>query len=796
MSRQLMFCLRLLLCFYVLAVQLLFVFPAGLKENNLTATEVILPQQASPSAQTDKTAVLEEANDFLSRGDLKPEYRSEDRHDSPETHGSASEGQRTRMTLGTAGQLMKDLTTTVVAARKEGADGVTEDKANPTETVRRLKSNFHFNNKNRYLNRYAAENATVEERANLLNSKPGGTFNNLNSILRNLVLPLDLNIEPKEASIQTSVLGFSVTVELLATIGDVGECRDLFFRQSLGGDIFVSGKFLEGTFSIPGVGENLQAYEIEIFATKLNFECDIPMKVEVESFGIIPTGALNTVDGFGRLTFNSNKAELTQTVIAYSPDFQTSPPIFSEPGSCFADPVDLDYEGEDLGSVVGISFTDTVIEELEADNSLVFSDVQTELCFLANDLALEISTLLVQNELTNTSSDFYISDPFTAAETTTETDGAAIPALEAEALLYSTGVDQLHELFNWTDRDDFFVQLLLPNETDDGEEENNPILNTILEFFTDAAGFSEAVIAAGFDEGIAVDPFLLFLDEQFNLSLAQNGGNIVDLDLITVFDGSFFGLDEGEEVEPVDLSFNFNTTFNESLFVNLTMEVLRLELDVVPPKVNSSSVLPSFEALGRQTLLIPGLNLSETLIDGDVRISLQLVNTRNEENLFLTEPFDLSIEEVFSLQVDWDGFVADIGVLLALDYDDLLSVQFGPLLEEVFDCVISSFIQTPLVTGVTIDHSFIGIDFSQFNDAILVAVADIVEVMIPIYQPIIPRALELVAADVLTNQQLIDPTECAESDVSFDDVELFPFNFSQGLFKAISEASDADLFNE
>eukprot|EP00924_Labyrinthula_sp_SR-Ha-C_P001624 snap_masked-scaffold_18-processed-gene-3.19-mRNA-1 protein AED:1.00 eAED:1.00 QI:0/-1/0/0/-1/1/1/0/1569 len=601
-----------------------------------------------------------------------------------------------------------------------------------------------------------------EESLSLSRVLPGGDFTNINSVLGGMILPLDLDVENKD--VDTGILGITA----VAVIGERGECRNIQVMEQ--GDVYLSGEFLDGQTDVNGT--LYSEYVFQVLVDLVQFECDIPLKVFVFS-----SGEDEEVDG--TLNFITSTAQVSQQLRLFSPDYTTTVPVESEIGECVADVGSVEYSGEGLLDLLGfIDLTDTVLEEIRNDPTLVQEDIQAELCQLANDLAGEISNLLLTNDLVNKSSDFYVANPFE--------DGTY---LQPERGLASEFPDV--NIYDWTDRDEFFVDLLLPIPADTGSK---PVLYDIIDVLYP-------------QNNTEYDSLLWFLSEEYNLHMHENDGTIIDFDLRSIFSGEFFATSEeiasGEAIiEPVEAEFNI-TIRDTGLAVDVRIVIEELLLDIFPPEnATSDPVFPNLIAVGKQTLEIPKINLGDIVLTGDIRVLVNISNTGTvvegaEENVLLdNNPFEILLDENFQVQLDWDGFLARLTALIPPDVDFFNAINLGPIYDEIFDCLIACLVLTPRVTGLTVDHEFVEVSLGGFEDAFLVLVGDIVNTIIPVYQPIIPRALELLGEESVRNQELIDPTECLPADPIYDDIELYPLDFNEGIFFNISDALDNETVVE
>mmetsp|Transcript_1213 Transcript_1213/g.1422 ORF Transcript_1213/g.1422 Transcript_1213/m.1422 type:complete len:1617 (-) Transcript_1213:51-4901(-) len=600
-----------------------------------------------------------------------------------------------------------------------------------------------------------AENPEVEDLARHLKGTNGrllpGVFTQINNILGNLELGLKLSIDPIPIEKPYQVI---LIVRLLAVVGEDGICNSF----QINGDVNIAGQFLSGQEVINDVPYD--RYRVELDIQDLGFTCVIELNVDITDINGIPGGFLNG-DSEGSLEFSTSTAVLNQFFTVYAPSWETDTPEFYEVGDCVSDPGTITYNGDDLGNIFNLyDLTPEVVAEVESDPSYIGDPINEEFCKLAYNITVLIGDIIVDNPLTNTSGEFYVIDPFVDV-------GEGMPALQAEADMYAAGIPDTVDLFDLSDEDDFINGILFPGNDSD------PVVNTILDFFT---------------EGNSSDPFLQFLSDILGFQLDING-NIDQIDILRIVAGNF---NESAPWDPVDghipLYFQaLNLTGAIDIKVNLTVEeaLFSAVLDEVV------TVLTNFEPIGFQTVKLPRLSLGDLAFDVKLRVYAEIINNGLPDDDVLKTPFTYILDELVDIHLEWDNFFLVAAGLIALDVNSLISLQFGPLLENIFECIISTFFLTPRITGAIVNADAIRITTSGYVDALAFAAGQVLDVLLPVYQPVLPAAVEFAAQELLVNIEIIEPEECPLTDPILKN-EIY--NFSQGIFRELSDLADADLF--
>ena len=486
-------------------------------------------------------------------------------------------------------------------------------------------------------------------------------------------------------------------------------------------------------------------------------------------------------------------ASLGETITAFSEDFTALPPSKARITQCSASVgtlayvaqnvvmLDLDKANNDpaldadpstaaallrtgLGiycAVPGacdnpIDLTEQVEIQLSQRPELVKEAVEPELCALLKNLSEGITSILVDNPLVNASSDLIISNPF-------EPVNGRIPALEFQEELNATlppGV----ELFDLTEPN-FVIDLLFPNDTETIQG-GSTIIGSVLQFFVD---FNNET-----------DPVLGFVSQALGFNLTEQG-DIENLDILQLIQ------DLGNITEDA-FTFNISVQPSETVSIDINITILEAFLDLDAP--DDEPVLADPDVLSGQTLIFPSLRLGDIEINGSFALEVFLENTGDPESSFLASPFVIRLDETIDLLFGWDNFFAQVAALFALNLDSLLSLNFGPLIEAVFDCLFSSFHATPRVTGAIINADAIRLQLTGNDDTLTYLVTELVNIIVPIYQPVIPDLAEFFFAEQITNRELLEPTECELADEAGRN-ELY--NFDQGIFKTVSDLATAEL---
>ena len=496
--------------------------------------------------------------------------------------------------------------------------------------------------------------------------------------------------------------------------------------------------------------------------------------------------------------FTTTNALISQKVLAYSSNFSTRTPSFARPDNCTDTTVgDLTFQGQKLlvikpvkdqirtgnaalDAIISLvlvfvtleemDLTEDVLDELKGDPELVTGPINDELCGLAVDIAQTIAEFIVDNPLTNVTGDFIIEDPFTDA-------GEGIPALAVENEI-NQDVPEEVDLLNLLEPN-FFVDLIFPEKnTSTATQVGTPgssTIGTVISFFLETDNRTEDA-----------DPLLLLIADLLGFNLTDRGA-IEDLEVLDII----ADLSNDTDGDTSLLILNDTLNIEDTIFIDVKIRADSLLLDVEPPV--DDVVLADPNVLGRQTIIFPSFRLGDLRLDATFKVDVFVDNRGDPENAFLSTPFTLTLDELINVELEWDNFFSQVAALFALDTAALLSLQFGPLLEEVFDCLFSAFFVTPKVTGATFNADAIRINITGFQDAITYVVVEAINLIVPIYQPVLPQVAEVVVQDLLVNQTLVEDTTCGVADVA-GITELY--NFSEGIFRTISDLATKELFDE
>eukprot|EP00924_Labyrinthula_sp_SR-Ha-C_P001588 snap_masked-scaffold_18-processed-gene-2.34-mRNA-1 protein AED:1.00 eAED:1.00 QI:0/-1/0/0/-1/1/1/0/1543 len=616
------------------------------------------------------------------------------------------------------------------------------------------------------VNSSAVEKALQRNSVNVLLQKPryleGGDFTILNSILKDVKLPLALDIPKK--TIRQTIAGF-IKIRLEARVGDEGECEDL--RVMNDGDVLISGRFIEGKVVMGN--KTYEEYQISLKVVNIRFKCTIPLNVKLVAGG--------SGNSDGTLTFRTETSALTQKIRLFSEDFSIKPPELALVGSCSADGGDIKYTGANIFKVIGglVDLTSIVLDEIRKDPDLVANDIENELCNIGKDLAKDILPILVSNDLIDESSNFYISDPFA--------DGSVLSVEEAVRV-----EREFVRLFDWTNRENFIVSNLV-SERGDGVD-RRPVFYDIIDMIYP-------------QQNSEYDSFLWLVSEELQLEMEKHDGNLLDIDLKGFITGETFlensSADRKNNGNQLVTEFGLNID-GTSIEVAAKLSIESLNLTVFPGSLGDDSfVLSNIFSYGKQTLEMQRVNLGTAIVQSVLAFQVNISNSGEpgaNENVFLDDnPFSFTFDEKIDVSVDWFGFVARLAALLGVNVDDFNKLMLGPTYEKPLECILSSLILPPRITGLTVDHDKVDVFVTGFVDAILVFLGDIVNVLLPVYQPVVPRALELLFDDALRNKDLLAAMHCTELE-NVTTLRSTPYDFSKGIFADVSSAVDANLVGE
>lgn len=667
-----------------------------------------------------------------------------------------------------------------------------------------------------------------------------GDLTQLNNLLKGLTLEFDVSTLPDIEGIRatTDLGGIPLFAEVKV---DVAPAPD--FKPATCTDLEILGDItLTGYFDTPAVLEAQQGrvcqdtklidcdrfvndqylldlgddrfynrYTISIDGVDVALFCDLDIDVELTSVATadadVEYALLDVVTDDWNVpvpeserffNFTTSNALISQKILAYSQNFSELTPSFARPDNCSETSVgDLTFQGQKLlvikpiesqirtGNIavdailiIALAFitleemdlTEDVLSELRGDPTLVTGPINEELCGLAVDIAQTISDFIVDNPLTNVTGDFVIEDPFVD-------DGDGIRALDVENEI-NLDVPEEVDLLNLLEPN-FFVDLIFPDKNTSlatsVRTPDSSTLGTVISFFLDTDNRTSDA-----------DPLLLLLAELLGFNLTDRGA-IEDLEVLDIVADLSNDTDGDKSI----VVLNDTLVINDTIFIDIMIRADSLLLDVDPPV--DDVVLADPNVLGRQTIIFPSFRLGDLRLDGIFKVDAFIDNRGDPGNAFLKSPFTLTLDEVINLELEWDNFFSQVAALFALDTAALLSLQFGPLLEEVFDCLFSSFFVTPKVTGATFNADAIRINVTGFQDALAYVVVEAINLIIPIYQPVLPQVAEVVVQELVVNTTLVEDTTCGTADLA-GLTELY--NFSEGIFRDISDLATVELFEE
>ena len=595
---------------------------------------------------------------------------------------------------------------------------------------------------------------------------------------------------------------FDTRAVLEARAGRV--CRELRGQSC---DDFISTEYLQDL----GDSRKYNRYTISIDGVGVQLFCDLDIDVQLTSVRTVDQDVeyalLDVVtddwnvpvpESERNFNFSTTNARISQKVFAYSQNFSDNTPSFARPDACTNTTIgDLTFQAEKLLiirpvksqirtnngflnlvlqailpliNIEDMDLTSSVIEELEADPSLVTAPINDELCGLVVDIANSISSFIVDNPLTNVTGQFVIEDPFTDT-------GGGMPALALEKEI-NVDVPEEVDLLNLLEPN-FFVDLIFPDKNTSlatsVRTPDSSTIGTAIEFFLESD-----------NRTVEADPLLRLIADLLGFELTDRGA-IEDLEVLDIIARLSNDTDGDNRL----VVLNDTLVVNDAVFINVTIRADSLLLDVDPPV--DDVVLADPNVLGTQTIIFPSFKLGDLGLDAILKVDVFIDNRGDPSNAFLIQPFTLQLDEVINLRLEWDNFISQVAALFALDIAALLSLQFGPLLDEVFDCLFSSFFVTPKVAGATFNADAIRLRLTGFTDAITYVITEAINLIVPIYQPVLPQVVEAVVKDQLVNRTLVEDTSCPDADLG-GLTELY--NFSEGIFRSISDLATVDLFNE
>ena len=555
----------------------------------------------------------------------------------------------------------------------------------------------------------------------------------VNSILGQIELEFDTS---SVAPFTTEVAG--VTIE--ATLGDT-----TFFTDLAVGEIFISGKF---------VGNGKQRYEVNLEVLGLEFIATVT--VDAECIAGFLCFTLNLGQGTATVTSDAASASrinLTQVVV--SPDFDLFPPTdaFDLDVPC-SEQVFLDgitFGVENIGTALGFSIDGIVEGQLNGDQKDAALDpILDALCVELKNITALINSFILDNPLTGIAG---------LQGTPSESLEGALD--KENSLVLPPGADLVDI------QDNLISNLLFPEWTDANATlalgSETPIFQTLFGLFgVDITG---------------KNPIFALVDLLVGTNLTATGsGGEEGIDLLEL--AAAF-LTEGGTVEELMPLLRF--AFDLPDIGNISLAVTGLSLRVGP---FDDSVL--VEALGDQTLLVP-LNLGNfsLRVEADVNAS---VNT----DALLNQTIVFDLVESFSAELDIFELETIFAVLLAFDLNALFGVQLGPLIGNVFNCILSAFVTFPAVTAAVFNFERIEVFISQFQDALGALVGDAINAIVPIYSGLISRGAAALVQDLLTNLNVSIP-ECP---VLLPGPNLtLPYDFPSSPLQSLSNLIDEDVVN-
>ncbi|CAK9071739.1 Parkin coregulated gene protein homolog (Hypertension-related protein 1-like protein) (PARK2 coregulated gene protein) [Durusdinium trenchii] len=568
-----------------------------------------------------------------------------------------------------------------------------------------------------------------------------------------------------QLQINTSSIG---TIEETADTGfPLGEL-DVFFRFPADSAICIglgleSASLVSNSLPDPEIvdGVSYEAIQLDLTVTGLRFSCTLPVCFKADSIFDREEECTGTLTA----TSNAQSASLisvSQKVL--STDFSTKPPelAFDVERSC-ADRVKVDglvFTGVAIGQIAGFfDVTNTVLQSLNGEKKdSAIAPISAALCDQLESLTSVINELAVANPFTN--------------ETNFGVDPDAILGDAAKEFENQLEVPAEVSLANLGDNG--LLNLILPEQ--DGAlvlETDSALVNGLFSFLNFTTN-ATTVSGESLSPGLGIVDFILGTD------IAVSDGAFSRLDVLALAEP--FLVEPGQEISEV-LTFEVELAgFGSSL-----LRVLGLQLSATP----SGNDLEAYEfaLLGNQTIELPAIDLGDLIFNGQFSLELNVATTE-----FLDQLLAYSISEDFSIQLDWDGFIARVAAFVAVDTNSVGALELGPIFSNSTNCLLSTFFVTPRVTAALVNADAVRIALTDFDDGLLAIVGDLVAALIPVYQGVIPGTLEQLLQTQLVNQEILEPAECPNT--VLDETTELPYDFTTGLFASVAELVNEELVTQ
>eukprot|EP00924_Labyrinthula_sp_SR-Ha-C_P005332 snap_masked-scaffold_1-processed-gene-28.7-mRNA-1 protein AED:1.00 eAED:1.00 QI:0/0/0/0/1/1/2/0/1472 len=606
------------------------------------------------------------------------------------------------------------------------------------------------------------EGPELQER-NLQNT-PDTTI--INSILNQVGIEFEtVNVENINQNVDTGFLGLTADVRVIVGGEDKlnGTCNNfgLNGRLSMAGSITPSGG--RERFSIP------------ISLTGLQVTCVIPLKVEIRSVGVIPSGFINSDSAGGEITFETQDLSVSQEISIFSPNFGTDTATSFTVGDCSLDLGNYDIDADDVLNIIGgtISLNRQIEDALDDGSSTLVGPMQDILCDVLAGLSQSLGEVMVNNPLT-AEDDLLINNPFS------EDSNGVVDALEVEKSIVNTFAND-SDIMNLR-KSNFFTDILFP---EDGDEEERFIETMLSEFqingetvtADDITGVIVAILNLQFDTELS-NPLtdfdvLEFLKSELGVTLFPDTDDLLNPDMLLA-----------------------NETFDLGEFGDYSLQVRMTRLSLSQGDLPSTpkSFLKGLDIIGNYTLLAPELALGSFVYDVVFEIDLGL---RNEVAGDILPAFDVTIPtETLRVEGTLSELVGGIAALMAIKEDELFALQVGSLLSDTLDCLASS-LEVPIqLTGFSVSATGFEGEVSGAQDVLVDIVQEFLNAFVMGYQSLFPRVVE-----TLVSTSLLDPTvELAQPQPGACPVILenvnntdVPYDFSEGITTVIVDAVDAEF---
>jgi len=668
----------------------------------------------------------------------------------------------------------------------------------------------------------------VAEDPEMLARVLAGNFSLVNDILGSVSLELDISgletvLVPKAAELIT--LDF-VTVALAVFfyfLEDTATCYNLSLNElKISGtrgsryrelpitwDVelgFEYDKYLEL------FGVSMETWLLELFIGQVSVRCDLPVWVMNDLDHPIEPGA-DFTNPHNLDDVRNSVPRGTLSIITSDVDFRASTSLRSKgnwtyngegtmpslpprsaatPGlNCRQRVVfnDLTFECNEMGFVVSpleafqIDALDLDVRVCEALNSdqrqIAEEPVQELLCDLVRTVSDGLGDFLADNDFNKIPNlNFsYSRDDVTYLLLPPKEDRVDLEA----ALAPERSLPPADELVLVDIGDNLLVELVgaFPEESRylSGEDPAESILTDLYDFLTDIE------IVDG------IDPVFNILDEFLGTTFVGDfsESQSSSVDVLKVAE-ELFGIEAVSSVEGFKTNITFDGVDDKEL-INLSLTFRNMNLTVT-----SRSDAPIFERnyldrlylLGQQTILIPAIEGFDLRLDFDLDVNLNFTGGENllegypdpndPLDILLLAIYPFELKENLNVVATWANFFFETSTVVAIDETAVRNLSVGPLVENILDCLMSTFYFTPTLTSAVLNGDDFNVEVSNGVDTLTVFVQDALAAIVPVFRGVIPGLLEQLLKDEFVNQEIIEPFECPS--VEPDDGSLFDFRGS------------------